>query len=170
MFYHQGCFAGGMVFHLAKDLAENNIDARVIVVCSEITVVTFHGSDQTHFDNLVGQALFGDGASAIIVGADPILGLEKPLFELVSTAQIVLPNSNGSIEGHLHEVGLTFHLCRDVPELVSKNIEKSLVEAFKPLEISDWNLIFWIMHPIGPEILNQVETKLRPSWAWNLRS
>ncbi|KAK4856227.1 hypothetical protein QYF36_015430 [Acer negundo] len=90
-----------------------------------------------HFDNLVGQVLFGDAAFAIIIGVDPILGLEKPLFELVSTAQTILPNSNGSIEGHLCEVGLTFPLYRDVPELVSKNIEKSLVEAFKRLEISD---------------------------------
>ncbi|KAK3187810.1 hypothetical protein Dsin_027371 [Dipteronia sinensis] len=160
MFYHQGCFAGGMVLRLAKDLAENNKDARVLVVCSEVTVVTFRGPKETHFDNLVGQALFGDGASAIIVGADPILGIEKPLFEIVSTTQTILPNSNGSIEGHLREVGLTFHLRRDVPELVSKNIEKSLVEAFKPLEILDWKSIFWIMHPGGPEILNQVETKL----------
>ncbi|PNX90483.1 chalcone and stilbene synthase family protein, partial [Trifolium pratense] len=37
MLYHQGCFAGGTVLRLAKDLAENNIGARVLVVCSEIT-------------------------------------------------------------------------------------------------------------------------------------
>jgi chalcone synthase len=35
-----------------------------------------------------------------------------------------------------------------------------LVEAFQPLNISDYNSIFWIAHPGGPAILDQVEIKL----------
>ncbi|KAJ1407281.1 Thiolase-like [Sesbania bispinosa] len=76
------------------------------------------------------------------------------------TAQTILPDSEGAIDGHLREVGLTFHLLKDVPGLISKNIEKALVEAFQPLGISDYNSIFWIAHPGGPAILDQVETKL----------
>nr|AOA48565.1 chalcone synthase 3 [Morus notabilis] len=160
MMYQQGCFAGGTVLRLAKDLAENNKGARVLVVCSEITAVTFRGPSHTHLDSLVGQALFGDGAAAVIVGADPDTSVERPIFELVSAAQTILPDSEGAIDGHLREVGLTFHLLKDVPGLISKNIEKSLVEAFTPIGISDWNSIFWIAHPGGPAILDQVETKL----------
>ncbi|MBA0612387.1 hypothetical protein Godav_012989 [Gossypium davidsonii] len=82
------------------------------------------------------------------------------MFELVSAAQTILPDSDGAIDGHLREVGLTFHLLKDVPGLISKNIEKSLAEAFQPLGISDWNSLFWIAHPGGPAILDQVEAKL----------
>ncbi|KAI7728765.1 hypothetical protein M8C21_028694, partial [Ambrosia artemisiifolia] len=57
----------GTVLRLAKDLAENNKGARVLVVCSEITAVTFRGPNDTHLDSMVGQALFGDGAAAVIV-------------------------------------------------------------------------------------------------------
>nr|QJH86900.1 chalcone synthase 4 [Polygonum cuspidatum] len=160
MMYQQGCFAGGTVLRMAKDLAENNRGARVLVVCSEITAVCFRGPTDTHLDSMVGQALFGDGAGALIVGADPDLSIEKPIFELVWTAQTILPDSEGAIDGHLREVGLTFHLLKDVPGLISKNIEKSLVEAFSPLEISDWNSLFWVAHPGGPAILDQVEAKL----------
>ncbi|KAL7209706.1 hypothetical protein ACSBR1_031294 [Camellia fascicularis] len=160
MIYQQGCFAGGTVLRLAKDLAENNKGARVLVVCSEITAVTFCGPSDAHLDSLVGQALIGDGAAAIIIGSDPIPDVEKPLFELVSAAQTILPDSDGAINGHLREAGLTFHLAKDVPGLISKNIEKSLVEAFQPLGISDWNSLFWIAHPGGPAILDQVELKL----------
>ncbi|KAH9791561.1 Chalcone synthase 1 [Citrus sinensis] len=133
MMYQQGCFAGGTVLRLAKDLAENNKGAR---------------------------ALFGDGAAAVIVGADPDTSVERPLYQLVSTSQTILPDSDGAIDGHLREVGLTFHLLKDVPGLISKNIEKSLSEAFAPVGISDWNSIFWIAHPGGPAILDQVESKL----------
>ncbi|MQL87504.1 hypothetical protein Taro_020047 [Colocasia esculenta] len=160
MMYQQGCFAGGTVLRLAKDLAENNRGSRVLVVCSEITAVTFRGPSETHLDSLVGQALFGDGAAAVIVGADPEPAVERPLYQLVSAAQTLLPDSHGAIDGHLREVGLTFHLLKDVPGLISKNIEKSLAEAFDPLGISDWNSIFWIAHPGGPAILDQVEAKL----------
>lgn len=160
MMYQQGCFAGGTVLRLAKDLAENNRGARVLVVCSEITAVTFRGPSDSALDSMVGQALFADGAGAIIVGADPDPETERPLFEMVSASQTILPDSEGAIDGHLREVGLTFHLLKDVPGLISKNIEKSLTEAFKPLGISDWNSLFWIAHPGGPAILDQVEAKL----------
>nr|AJM90013.1 chalcone synthase [Apocynum venetum] len=160
MMYQQGCFAGGTVLRLAKDLAENNKGARVLVVCSEITAVTFRGPTDTQLDSLVGQALFGDGAAAVIVGSDPIPEVERPLFELVSAAQTILPDSHGAIDGHLREVGLTSHLLKDVPGLISKNIGKALDEAFQPLGISDWNSLFWIAHPGGPAILDQVEEKL----------
>ncbi|RYR12476.1 hypothetical protein Ahy_B04g070019 isoform B [Arachis hypogaea] len=146
MMYQQGCF--------------NNKGARVLVVCSEITAVTFRGPSETHLDSLVGQALFGDGAAALIVGSDPLPEIEKPIFELVWTAQTLAPDSEGAIDGHLREVGLTFHLLKDVPSIVSKNINKALTEAFDPLGISDYNSIFWIAHPGGPAILDQVEEKL----------
>ncbi|KAJ4805319.1 Chalcone synthase [Rhynchospora pubera] len=142
MMYQQGCFAGGTVLRMAKDLAENNRGARVLVICSEITAVTFRGPADTHLDSLVGQSLFGDGAAAVIIGADPEPAIERPLFQLVSAQQTILPDSEGAIDGHLREVGLTFHLLRDVPRLISTNIEKSLVGAFHPLGISDWNSSF----------------------------
>ncbi|XP_020219363.1 chalcone synthase 2 [Cajanus cajan] len=128
--YQQGCFAGGTVLRLAKDLAENNKGARVLVVCSEITAVTFRGPTDTHLDSLVGQALFGDGATVVIVDSDHF-PVEKPLFELVCTAQTILPDTERAIDGHLREVGLTFHLLKVVPRLISKNIEKALVEVFQ---------------------------------------
>ncbi|WZZ36617.1 hypothetical protein YC2023_020018 [Brassica napus] len=161
MMYHQGCYAGGTVLRLAKDIAENNRGARVLIICAEITVVTFRGPSETQLDSLVGQSFFGDGTAALIVGSDPDTSVgEKPIFEMVSAAQTILPDSQGAIEGHLKEVALTFHLLKTVPGLISKNIEKCLEEAFKPLGISDWNSLFWIAHPGGPSILDHVEIKL----------
>ncbi|CAN1143419.1 Chalcone synthase (Fragment) [Linum perenne] len=97
--YQQGCFAGGTVLRLAKDLAGNNKGARVLVVCSEITAVTFRGPSEAHLDSLVGQVLFGDGAAAVIVGSDPNLEIEKPMFEIVYMAQTIVPDSEGAIDG-----------------------------------------------------------------------
>ncbi|KAJ0962829.1 hypothetical protein J5N97_027951 [Dioscorea zingiberensis] len=161
MLYSQGCFAGGTVLRIAKDLAENNENARVLIVCAELTVISFRGADDEHFDNLVGQAIFADGAAALVIGAKPIPGVETPFFEIVSTDQYILPESDGFIGGHLREVGLTFYLHNQVPSTVGEHIEKTLVKAFSPLGISDWNSLFLITHPGGRAILDKIEEKLK---------
>ncbi|XP_014518343.2 chalcone synthase [Vigna radiata var. radiata] len=161
MLYHQGCFAGAAALRLAKDLAENNVGARVLVVCSEIMLAGFRGPSETDVDSLVGLALFGDGASSAIVGSDPETSMERPLFHIVSASQTILPNSEGAIEGHLREMGVTFHLKDSVPMLIGDNVEKMLEESFKELGVSDWNSLFWVVHPGGPAILNQIEEKVR---------
>ncbi|KAI9120695.1 hypothetical protein K1719_007728 [Acacia pycnantha] len=160
MMYQQGCAAGGTVLRLSKDLAENNKGSRVLVVCSEIAAVIFRGPSEAHLDSLVGQALFGDGAASLIVGADPDTSVERPIFQLVSAAQTILPDSEEAIKLHLRERGLTFHLLKYVPEIIANNIEECLVEAFSPVGINDWNSIFWIVHPGGRAILDMVEAKL----------
>jgi len=144
---------------VAKDLAENNRGARVLVVCSEMNAMYFRGPSEAHLDALVGQALFGDGAAAMIIGADPEVPMETPLFPVVSASQTILPDTDGFIEGHLLDGGLTLHLHKDVPVAISKNIESALVDAFAPLGITDWNSIFWAAHPGGPAILDMVEAE-----------
>lgn len=51
-------------------------------------------------------------------------------------------------------------LLKTLPAIISDNIEKSLVEAMAPIGISDWNSIFWIVHPGGWAIVDKVEAKL----------
>ncbi|KAK0604905.1 hypothetical protein LWI29_020729 [Acer saccharum] len=157
--YQQGCFAGGTALRLAKDLAENNKGARVLVVCSEIMVNLFRGPCE-NLSSLVAQALFGDGAAAMIVGSDPIPRVEKPLYEMFSAGQTIVMGSDGAINGPIRENGTLVQIGKDVPSHFANNIEGILVEAFKPLGITDWNSIFWIAHPGGPAILDQVEAKL----------
>ncbi|XP_025887123.1 LOW QUALITY PROTEIN: chalcone synthase J [Solanum lycopersicum] len=161
MMYQQGCFGGGTALQLDKDIAENNKSARVLVVCSELAnLVCFRSPYGTELDVLLGKPYSRDGASTVIIGSDPIMNVEKPLFKLVFATQTLLLNSKNTITGELSEAGLIVHIHKDNSLLISKNIEKILVEAFQTLNISDWNSIFWVSHPGGPAILDQIELKL----------
>ena len=160
MLYLQGCFGGGTALRLAKDLAENNVGARVLVVCSEIITTTFRKPSEIEVGILVGQALFGDGAAALIVGSDPDTLIERPLFQLISADQMFIPDSVNAVEGHVCEMGLVVNLAKNVPNLIFEYIEKCMVEAFGPLGINDWNSLFFIVHPGGRAILDQIEAKL----------
>nr|ADN26593.1 type III polyketide synthase [Polygonum cuspidatum]ADN26594.1 type III polyketide synthase [Polygonum cuspidatum] len=161
MIYQPGCHGGGTVLRLAKDFAENNKGARVLVVCSELITHGYRGLIETSIDTIVQQVLFGEGATAAIVGAHPNLTVnERPIFELVWTAQTIVPYSDGAIKGNICEAGLILQLREDIPKLISNNLEACLVEAFSPLNINDWNSIFWIAHPGGRAILDHIEAKI----------
>lgn len=161
MLYFQGCYIGATAIRMAKDFAENNPGARVLVVCSALSLGTFRGPSDANLGCLVGQAIFGDGAAALIIGANPDTTLlEKPLFQIVSGAQTILPGSDSDVAGQFREMGPTVHLCKNVATAVSENIEKCLDEAFSPFGIKDSNSLFWIVQPGGPAIVNQIEAKL----------
>lgn len=159
----QGCFAGGTALRLAKDLAENNKGARVLVVAVELSIIFCRGPDEEHVDNAVGQALFGDGAAAVIVGSDPIPGVEKPIFELLLAKQRILPDSGDVIQLHLREEGLTFNLSKENPDIIANHIEECVVDMLEPLGMlpEDLNSMFWVPHPGGRAILDKVEAKLK---------
>ncbi|KAL9261310.1 Chalcone synthase-like protein [Drosera capensis] len=159
MINQQGCFPGGTVLRLAKDIAENNKRARILAVCSELISIFLRGPSEDHFDSLVGQSLFGDASAAMIIGSDPIEHAEKPVFQLLSASQTLIPDSERAMGVHMGEEGLTFDLSRDVPSLISRNTESILVNVLGPIGIKDWNSIFWVAHPGGRVILDWIESK-----------
>ena len=139
MLYMNGCSSGCAALRLAKDMAENNRGARVLVL----------------------QSLFGDGAGAVIVGADPV-SVEEPDFEMLSASQTMIPESKHVAAGQLCEDGLHFHPSREIPSLVRENIEQCMVDALSLLGIGgSWNDLFWAVHPGGRAVLDSVEAGLR---------
>ncbi|KNA08807.1 hypothetical protein SOVF_159230 [Spinacia oleracea] len=159
--YLVGCHAGPHILRHAKDIAENNKGSRILIVCAETTTVNFHGPSETHIDSLVGQALFGDGAAAVIVGAEPDYSIERPCFHIIMGTQNTIPNTGSAAGSEIINMGQTFCLNRNLPCLISKHVQESLSNLFKPIGITDWNSIFWIAHNGGPAVLNGVESELK---------
>ncbi|CAD6270576.1 unnamed protein product [Miscanthus lutarioriparius] len=146
---------------LAKELAENNRGARVLVACSEITLIAFYGPEGGCVDNIIGQTLFGDGAGAVIVGADPVAPVERPLFEMAFASQTTIPETEDAISMQISKCGMEYHLSSQVPRLLGCNVERCLVDAFRTLGISAaWNDLFWAIHPGGRAILDNIEEAL----------
>jgi len=161
MLYYNGCYAGGTIFRLAKDLAENNPGARVLAICSESPSKFFCSPSESSMDTLVANALFGDGAGAVIVGSDPDMSVERPLYEILSTGQSIIPGTDDALCGYLvHDGKFEVTLARSVPIHITDNIRKHVSTTFEPLGISDWNSLFWIVHPGGQKIINGIETEL----------
>ncbi|KAL6662249.1 hypothetical protein ACP70R_000108 [Stipagrostis hirtigluma subsp. patula] len=162
MLYYHGCSAASIALRVAKDIAENNRGARVLVACAELSLTFFRAPDEVRLDTLVAQALFGDGAGAVVVGSDPEPAAERPLFEMVSAVQATLPNTERSLSTKLSNGGMEYSLSDEVPALVANNVEQCLVDACTPLGLSgDWNDLFWVVHPGGRAILEGYEEALK---------
>ncbi|RCV38236.1 hypothetical protein SETIT_8G125800v2 [Setaria italica] len=138
--YYHGCAAASSALRVAKEIAAKNRGARVLVACAELSLVFFRTPDESHHDTLVMQALFGDGGGAVIVGSDPETSTERPLFDMVSAAQTVVPKTKHSVSLKLSKNGMDYHLSNE------------------PLSLrGDWNDLFWVVHPVGRTILDAFE-------------
>ncbi|KAI4318329.1 hypothetical protein MLD38_032053 [Melastoma candidum] len=160
MLYFAGCSGGVAGLRVAKDIAENNPGSRVLLATSETTIIGFKPPSAERPYDLVGVALFGDGAGAMIIGSDPDLSMEKPLFELTTAIQHFLPDTEKIIDGRLTEEGISFKLARELPQIIEDNIEGFCKKLMVLAGLSDYNKIFWAVHPGGPAILNRLEKRL----------
>lgn len=161
-----GCSAGSTSLRLAKDLAENNRGARVLVACVELTVVAFRGPEAAYPHRLISQAVFGDGAGAVIVGADAVHPVERPLFEIVSASQTMIPGTDRVLTMQLTEAGLDGHIfTKELVPLAAQHIDQCLTDAFQPLGIirggAKWNDLFYVVHPGIRGILDHIDGALR---------
>ncbi|GAU49681.1 hypothetical protein TSUD_91810 [Trifolium subterraneum] len=121
MLYFAGCSGGVAGLRVAKDIAENNPGSRVLLATSETTIIGFKPPSVDRPYDLVGVALFGDGAGAMIIGSDPVFEFETPLFELHTSAQEFIPDTEKKIDGRLTEEGISFTLARELPQIIEDN-------------------------------------------------
>lgn len=171
MLYFLGCYGGVTGLRVAKDIAENNPGSRILLATSETTILGFRPPNNARPYDLVGAALFGDGAAAVIIGAatqptDQYYneGESKPFMELNYAAQQFLSETHGVIDGRLSEEGINFMLGRDLPQKIEDNIEDFCKELMMMGSASvsslGYNEMFWAVHPGGPAILNRLESRL----------
>ncbi|KAG8080792.1 hypothetical protein GUJ93_ZPchr0007g4536 [Zizania palustris] len=161
-----GCSGGVAGLRVAKGLAESCPGARVLLATSETTIVGFRPPSPDRPYDLVGVALFGDGAGAAIIGADPT-PLERPLFELHSALQRFLPDTEKTIDGRLTEEGIKFQLGRELPHIIEANVEAFCQKLMQEREGAHaehnqltYDDMFWAVHPGGPAILTKMEGRL----------
>ncbi|XP_037437529.1 type III polyketide synthase B-like [Triticum dicoccoides] len=163
-----GCSGGVAGLRVAKGLAESCPGARVLLATSETTVAGFRPPSPDRPYDLVGVALFGDGAGAAVVGTDPT-AQERPLFELYSALQRFLPDTEKTIDGRLTEEGIKFQLGRELPHIIEAHVEsfcQKLIKEHPSAAAAEgdnmltYDKMFWAVHPGGPAILTKMEGRL----------
>ncbi|KAF7824693.1 chalcone synthase-like [Senna tora] len=162
--YDHGCHAGGSVLRVAKAFAESIPGSRVLTVCSETMATSFQTPSPKYMGLVIGHAIFGDGAAAMVIGADPIRSIECSLFKIVSTSQQTVEGTEKAIHLNASEMGQIYFIAREIPSILECNVKKCIFNAFGSLGITindnDFNSLFYVVHPGAKIILNVLDRVL----------
>ena len=147
-----GCVAGVSGIIYAKNFLKSNPNKRAAVVSVEAPTATFQLEDFS-ISNIVSAAIFGDGASCVILSSyDEDIGPK-----VIDESMYHFYNSIDIMGFKLVNTGLEMILDKKVPETISNHFSKIIHHFLKrnSLKIEDINHL--IFHPGGKKIVNTVE-------------
>ncbi len=149
-----GCFAAFPALRLADHIVRSEPGARVLVVALELC--SLHYAIDASPDALVANALFADGAAAVLVtGESTPRTAGVPSLAIGPFASRVLPGTADEMAWTIGETGFGMRLSSGVAKSLGK-VASDLVGGFgDPAEIRQWAI-----HPGGRAILDAFESSL----------
>lgn len=147
-----GCHGFFHALRLAQGIVAQEPTARVVVVCVELCTLHFKPA-QTE-DQLLSNALFGDGAAAIGISA------ASPNEALVCQEQVqfLTPDGGNSMAWDLGEAGFEMKLARSLPQLIEGSLHQAL--SLFSSDFSPHQLSHYVFHPGGKRILDSLQRGL----------
>ncbi|MEM9390479.1 MAG: type III polyketide synthase [Bacteroidota bacterium] len=145
-----GCYAAFNALKVAQAACSNDHSAKVLIVCTELCSI--HFQKQKTDDNLLANALFGDGSAAVLVESNADAGLR-----IADVACDLLPNGIEDMAWEIGDFGFEMKLSAYVPEAIKEGIDKLLDRLGST---GNNGFQHYAIHPGGKKILSVVEDKL----------
>jgi predicted naringenin-chalcone synthase len=146
-----GCFAAVNALKLADHIVRADAGARVLVVNLELCSLHLQ-EDFQDVPKMLSFLLFGDGASAALVTADP-LGIALGKFRAT-----VIPRSEELITWHIGNNGFEMQLSGQVPGRIRRWLPEHGPALLPGGSARDLSL--WAVHAGGRSILDAVQQAL----------
>jgi predicted naringenin-chalcone synthase len=104
----------------------------------------------------IGNALFADGAGAVVLGSTAKGADDACRWWLAATASCVFPNTADAMTWSIGNHGFEMTISTELPRLTQENLSGWLTAWLERqgLAVSDVNL--WAVHPGGPRIVEAV--------------
>jgi alkylresorcinol/alkylpyrone synthase len=145
-----GCAAGAGGLIRAGEVLRGHPKQRALVVSVELCGQVF-APGATNPTDVVGAALFGDGAAAVLLAGDDVPG-PGPRIEATHTE--LFEDSRHIMGWDFTSDGMRLVLSKDVGELVKQRL-RPVVESFlRSAGLALRNLEYWILHPGGRRIID----------------
>jgi predicted naringenin-chalcone synthase len=163
-----GCHGAFNGLKVARGCLATEPGARVLVCAVELcTLHFFTGWDA---EKIVANALFADGAAAVVCQNDAdgshvdvaVGSRSDPAtdWRLAAVGTIRIPDSAAAMTWRIGDFGFDMGLSRKIPELIGQHL-RGYVETWldrQGLRLSDVGS--WAVHPGGPKVLDAVELAL----------
>jgi predicted naringenin-chalcone synthase len=151
-----GCYAAFNGLKIADAICRSNPSAKVLMVCVELC--TIHYQKTKDWDQILSNALFSDGAAAVLIDSKrpysgSALSLENFHCDLASEGK-------GDMAWHISDMGFEMTLSSYVPELIKTGIGTLTHNLLSKLELQLHEIDYYAIHPGGKKILEAIESVL----------
>ena len=143
-----GCHGAMNGLRVAAALAKSNPAGKVLLCCVEICSI--HQQYPQHFEHMLANALFSDGAAAAVVGAEksPSSG-----WQLLDQRSHVVPDSADMMTWRIGDHGFEMTLSANVPTIIRESLRAWIDDWLCERGLAIEEIRSWIVHPGGPHIL-----------------
>ena len=166
--FQYGCLGGAASLALAPRML--NPGQHALVVSVELCSLAYQSGDRSG-GNLVGSALFGDGAAAAVVG-HAVNHNERGRLRFLEAQSFVIPNSSYLMGYDLHDDGSHLRLDRELPSVLAEYAPAVIKDFLGGSGLSVGDIAHWLLHPGGVKVLEGFERSLGVSqeqlrWSWD---
>lgn len=146
-----GCHAALNGLAVARALAISNPKARVLVQCVELCTLHFQYAWQP--DQLVANALFADGAAAMVVGCDQT-GRASGAWGVADTASTLLADSSEEMTWVIGDHGFEMTLSPRVPGIIAASVRPWIESWLAGHGLTLDDIATFAIHAGGPRIVS----------------
>ena len=153
-----GCYAAINALQTGDAFCRANPSAKVLIVCTELC--SLHFQKEPTDDNLLSNALFGDGSAAVIMET------QKPKTTSLRPLKFyndLLFKGEHDMAWNIGNFGFEMRLSSYVPNLIEKGIKDLADSLFKGISIDQESVQYFAIHPGGKKILSTIERELNIS-------
>jgi alkylresorcinol/alkylpyrone synthase len=149
-----GCHGAINGLRVARALAVADERSRLLLCAVELCSIHFC----TYWapERLVGNAVFADGAAAIVGGAPQ----SENDWQVTAFGSCLLPDSTDAMTWAIGDHGFDVSLSPKVPDLIRAHLRDWFVGWLAQHRLSLADIKSWAIHPGGPRILNAAEESL----------
>jgi alkylresorcinol/alkylpyrone synthase/polyketide synthase Type III len=153
-----GCNAGLNALNAVTNWARANPGQLAILLCIEVcsAAYVFDGTMRTAVVN----SLFGDGAAALAVMADPPAPIAGP--QILKFSSYLIPDSLPAMRYDWDESHgkFSFFIDRDIPYVIGAHAEKVVNQLLAGTNLHRRNIAHWIVHSGGKKVIDAVRVNL----------
>lgn len=150
-----GCYAVFNALKVADSFCKADPSSTVLIVSVELC--TIHFQKEATLDNLLANALFSDGAAAMLVRSSPDSGWN---LSLETFHNALAYNGSEHMAWNIGNLGFEMKLSAYVPDIIREGIHKLTNTLLKRVDRNINDITHFAIHPGGKKILEVIEDEL----------
>lgn len=150
-----GCYAAFNALKIADAFCKTDPSSKILIVCTELC--SLHFQREGTEDNILANALFGDGSAALLVESTTTSSLKLSIENFHSDLS---KDGESFMAWTVGDLGFEMKLSSYVPDIIKGGIKALTNSLLDKISKNLSDIKHFAIHPGGRKILQAIETEL----------